>query len=85
MQAQLFHKTHFKVDHFNTGGSNGPEFIAKAVQDWIAADGAESAYITQCIPWENGCIEPFNAWLRAELLDDEIFYLLAEAKIMIES
>jgi putative transposase len=63
----------------------GPEFIAKAVQDWIAAVGAKTAYITPGSPWENGFIESFNARLRDELLDGEIFYSLAEAKIVIES
>ena len=63
---------------------NGPEFIAKAVQDWIAAVGAKTAYITPGSPWENGFIESFNARLRDELLDGEIFYSLAEAKIVIE-
>ena len=36
-------------------------------------------------PWENGFIESFNARLRDELLDGEIFYTLAEARIVIES
>jgi transposase InsO family protein len=64
---------------------NGPEFIAKAVQTWITAVGAKTAYITPGSPWENGFIESFNARLRDELLDGEIFYSLAEAKIVIES
>ena len=64
---------------------NGPEFVAKAVQDWIAAVGAKTAYITPGSPWENGFIESFNARLCDELLDGEIFYSLAEAKIVIES
>ena len=64
---------------------NGPEFIARTVQDWIAAVGAKTAYIMPGSPWENGFIESFNARLRDELLDGEIFYSLAEAKIIIES
>ena len=36
-------------------------------------------------PWENGYIESFNARLRDELLDGEIFYTLREAQIVIES
>ena len=64
---------------------NGPEFVAKAVQEWIAAVGAKTAYITPGSPWENGFIESFNARLRDELLDGEIFYSLAEARIIIES
>jgi transposase InsO family protein len=63
----------------------GPEFVAKAVQEWIGAVGAKTAYIMPGSSWENGFIESFNARLRDELLDGEIFYSLAEAKIIIES
>ena len=64
---------------------DGPEFIARAVQEWIAAVGARTAYIAPGSPWENGCIESFNACLRDELLDGEIFYTLSEARIGVES
>ncbi len=64
---------------------NGPAFVAKAVQDWIAAVGAVTAYIAPGSPWENGFIESFNARLRDELLNGEIFYTLREAQIVIES
>ena len=64
---------------------NGPEFVAKAVQEWITAVGAKTAYITPGSPWENGYVESFNARLRDELLDGEIFYSLQEAQIVIES
>lgn len=64
---------------------NGPEFVAKTVQEWIGAVGAKTAYITPGSPWENGFIESFNARLRDELLDGEIFYSLAEAKTVVES
>jgi putative transposase len=64
---------------------NGPEFVAKAVQEWIAAVGAKTAYIERGSPWENGYIESFNARLRDELLNGEIFYTLREAQIVIES
>jgi len=64
---------------------NGPEFVAKAVQDWITAVGAKTAYIAPGSPWENGYIESFNARLRDELLDGEIFYTLREAEIVIEN
>ena len=36
-------------------------------------------------PWENGYVESFNARLRDELLDAEIFYTVREAQIVIES
>ena len=70
-------------DHIRS--DNGPEFIAKAVREWIVAVGAKTAYIEPGSPWENGYCESFNSKLRDELLNGEIFYSLAEAKIIIES
>src|SRR6266404_4153592 len=64
---------------------NGPEFVAEAVQAWITAVGAKTAYIERGSPWENGYVESFNARLRDELLNGEIFYTLREAQIVIES
>jgi putative transposase len=64
---------------------NGPEFVAKAVQAWIHAVGAKTAYIEPGSPWENGYIESFNARMRDELLNGELFYSLKEAKIIIEN
>lgn len=63
---------------------NGPEFIAQAVRDWIAAVGSKTAYIEPGSPWENGYCESFNARFRDELLDGELFYTLKEAQILIE-
>lgn len=63
---------------------NGPEFVAEAVRDWIAAVGSTTAYIVPGSPWENGYCESFNARLRDELLNGEIFYTLREAQIIIE-
>jgi putative transposase len=70
--------THIRSD-------NGPEFIAKALREWIAAVGAKTAYIMPGSPWENGYCESFNSKLRDELLNGEIFYTLKEAKIIIEN
>ena len=64
---------------------NGPEFVATAVREWIAAVGAETAYIEPGSPWENGTVESFNSKLRDELLDGEIFYTLREAQVLIEA
>lgn len=63
---------------------NGPEFIARAVREWIAAVGAQAAFIEPGSPWENGYCESFNSKLRDELLNGEIFYSLAEARVVIE-
>jgi putative transposase len=68
---------HIRSDH-------GPEFIAKAVREWIAAVGARTAFIEPGSPWENGYCESFNSKLRDELLNGEIFYSLAEARTVIE-
>jgi transposase InsO family protein len=57
----------------------------EAVQEWIAAAGAKTAYIERGSPWENGYIESFNARIRDQLLNGEIFYTLREAQIVIES
>jgi len=64
---------------------NGPEFVSAAVRDWVAAVGAQTAYIEPGSPWENGYVESFNGKLRDELLNGEIFYSLKEAQIMIET
>jgi len=64
---------------------NGPEFVAQALRDWIAAVGARTAYIEPGSPWENGYCESFNGKLRDELLNGEVFYTLNEAKVVIET
>ncbi|WP_298852615.1 IS3 family transposase [uncultured Ruegeria sp.] len=63
---------------------NGPEFVAQAIQDWIKAVGAKTAYIEPGSPWENGYCESFNARFRDEFLNGEVFYSLREAQILIE-
>ena len=55
------------------------------MQDWITAVGARTAFITPGSPWENGYIESFNARLRDELLNGEIFYSIKEARIIVEA
>ena len=52
---------------------------------WIEAVGAKTAFIEPGSPWENGYVESFNARMRDELLNGEIFYSLREAQIIIEA
>ncbi|SMY10381.1 Integrase core domain protein [Flavimaricola marinus] len=66
------------------GSDNYPEFIARALQDWIKAVGAKTAYIESGSTWENGYCESFNARLRDEFLNAEILSSLREAQIMIK-
>ncbi len=52
---------------------NGPEFVDKTVQGWIAAVGARTGSIAPGSPWENGYTGLLNGRLRDELLTGEIF------------
>jgi transposase InsO family protein len=64
---------------------NGSEFIATAVQKWLGHIGVKTLYIASGSPWENGYNESFNGSLRDELLNGEIFYSLAETRVLIET
>lgn len=61
---------------------NGPEFIAKAVREYLKAQGSETAYIAPGAPWENAYSETFNSRLGDELLKREVFMSLKEAKVL---
>jgi transposase InsO family protein len=52
---------------------NGPEFVAKAIQDWLAALEITTLYIEPGRPWQNGYAESFHSRLRDELLNMEEF------------
>jgi transposase InsO family protein len=51
----------------------------------LQAVGAQTAFIEPGSPWENGHCESFNSNLRDELLNSEIFYSLAKAKVIIDA
>jgi putative transposase len=73
--------------HGEPGGmrsDNGPEFIAKAVQAWLAAAGVSTYYIQPGSPWENAYVESFNSRFRDEFLSRELFATLAEAQVLTE-
>lgn len=63
---------------------NGPEFIARAVRIWAMMEGGEISTIQPGKPWQNASIESFNGTFRRELLDQDLFANLREAKIVIE-
>lgn len=63
---------------------NGPEFIARAVKEWLGQSGIATDYIEPASPWENAFSESFNSRLRDELLDREVFTSLIEAQMLIE-
>jgi putative transposase len=63
---------------------NGSEFTAQLVRQWLDCRGAKTLYMEPGNPWENGYCESFNGKRRDECLKGEVFYTLAEAKVLIE-
>lgn len=63
---------------------NGPEFIAKALQRWLASAAVNTLYIQKASPWENGYVESFNGKLRDELLNRELFLSVPEARYVLD-
>ena len=63
---------------------NGSEFTAKGVREWLRRLAVKPLFIEPGSPWENGYIESFNGKMRDELLDQEIFYSIKEAQVLIE-
>ncbi len=61
---------------------NGPEFIAKALQAWLKRAKVGTLYVAPGSPWENGYAESFNARVRDELLEQELFSSLQEARLL---
>jgi len=64
---------------------NGPEFIARAVCQWLENSGCQTLFINPGSPWENGYIESFNDKLRDECLNREIFRNGKEAQTIVET
>lgn len=59
---------------------NGPEFISKAIRQWLDKLDVKTLYIEPGSPWENAYTESFNSRLRDELLMVEQFSNLAHAR-----
>ena len=64
---------------------NGPEFVAKVVQQWLEKSGCRTIFITPGSPWENGYVESFIDKLRDECLNREIFRNGREAQVIVET
>lgn len=63
---------------------NGPEFVSKAILEWIVEATIETAHIEPGKPWQNGADESFNGRLRDECLSLEWFRSRLEARVIIE-
>lgn len=64
---------------------NGPEFVSRAILDWIVTSGINTAISDPGKPWQNGTDESFNGKLRDECLSMEWFRSREEAKVIIET
>ena len=60
---------------------NGPELIAKVLKEW-AKKKTSMLYIAPRQPWKNGYTERFNGTFRSELLDQERFDHILEARVI---
>lgn len=64
---------------------NGAEFVALAVQGWLAQAGIQTLYIDPGKPWQNGKEERFNGTVRDECLNLHQFHSVAEACVRLSS
>jgi len=63
---------------------NGPEFVAKEVQDWLKRSGVGTHYIDPGSPWQNGFNESFNGVFRDGCLNRWLFNTVQESRKIIE-
>jgi len=63
---------------------NGPEFVSRAVLQWLHEAGIETAPIDPGKPWQNGSNESFNGKFRDECLGMQWFKNRIDAKVVIE-
>jgi putative transposase len=66
----------------NVRADNGPELTAWALREWCRLGRTDTAYIEPGSPWQNPYVESFNARLRDELLNIEVFTTLGEARVL---
>jgi len=59
---------------------NGTEFTSRAILKWASENRVEWLYIDPGKPQQNAFIESFNGSLRDELLNEELFDSLADAR-----
>ena len=61
---------------------NGPELACEAMADW-AGEHVVLSFIPPGEPWRNGYVESFNGRVRDECLNINIFWSLAQARMVI--
>ena len=63
---------------------NGSEFIARDLGIWLAVQDIGTRFIEPGKPWQNGFAESFHSRLRAECLNQEVFYSAKHAQVLLE-
>jgi len=63
---------------------NGPELVATELTEWLVDVGVKTHHIDPGSPWQNAYGESFNAILRRECLNRELFYGVLEARVKTE-
>ena len=61
---------------------NGPELACTAMADW-AGERVGLHFIPPGQPWRNGYVESFNSRVRDECLNINVFWSLAQARVVI--
>jgi putative transposase len=64
---------------------NGPEFVAVAVQRWLAQRQIATLYVDPGCPWQNGKEERFNGTVRDECLNMHAFASAIEASVRLKA
>ena len=64
---------------------SGPEFVSRAILQWLTDAGIETAIIDPGKPWQNGTNESLNGKFRDECLSIEWFRTRREAQVIIEA
>lgn len=64
---------------------NGTELTSNAILAWSAETRIEWHYIAPGKPMQNGYVESFNGRMRDELLNESLFFGLADARLAIQS
>ena len=59
---------------------NGPEFVARKVQDWIEQRSLVARFMHPGSPWQNGHNESLNAVFRDRCLNRRLFQSVREAR-----
>ena len=64
---------------------NGQEFTCGAMQEWCKVRDVPSQFIEPVKPMQNALVESFNGRFRDECLNENLFFDVPQARILIEA